>query len=649
MSYKESSYQINYDIDFETINDSLIYDDMIIYKTKIGSAIITILPLYLEKKFKKIFVIYPENNYVVNQYYFVEKNILNKITNKELKPQIKYVSDNYKSYGEKSTIIYVTGDYFINNIYKKYINNPLGFFKSNELIILNEADNIDYNYSLILLLIDYSRRMKLSYPKIILVSSVEIEKKEIEIMENQPYIYNSYEIMEREYIIEYIDPKNRYNKEYYDTIIETIEKASKEIMLGRCILVYLPNENEIKRINYMLQQKNISAEIKEITERSGYRYEDIRGDIEEKKVLIILTMDIADSEILIDEIDIIIDSMFETFTRINEIGSTLITKRKITDSLAKKRIERLGEELEVKKKCYRIISEREKEKKQKNKLYYKESGEKNEQLYYYPLSNILLDMIKIELPYREVLITLEPEKINKAIEELIKYEMIIQLENNKYNITDFGIFMKDLDLTPTNGKILQEVYQNIEYRKNIFGTIGFLSIIECWGPIYLEHIEEQSELQKKKEKVKLDTDMETYLLILQNYLLKSGTLEISPNYRINKTLSNNMINIKKITIILEKMRNIIRLLNMRDIKIIKSVKTFVNCIKQMKEILPKYYESYTYNVEENFIIIDSKLKKVNITTNNYSVNKPDKIIPLGNLIITNVNNISETIVGLSFY
>ena len=630
--------------DFEIIDEILDTSDSIIYKTPIGSVAANMLPFHFYKKYKRIYVVYPKDKFSETQYRYVKESSRNQPIQRNIYHGQDIRSKDIREKQGQSYIYYVTAEELKNKMYQNHTANR-NLTEFADLIIIQQADYTGLDYSLIILLINYSRN-KGRYPKVIFVTSVTLSRDEINTMETVPEEYPSSEDLTPQSKIEikYMEPPKRYGKEYYSMLVETIQDAVKTTLIGRCVLVFLPDRREILKVKARLEAVNMANIV-------TFLINDMQKYLNPKTVLIILTNDVSDSLLHTNEIDVVIDTMFQNESKISESNSRLTIKQTITQTLAAKRTARLGVDNSVNTRtCIRLVSESELLRR-RSLLYYVDGNRKYE-IQYFPLFDVLLEMTIHKIPFEEVLVTIDPEIYNEYQRKLLDYKMLEKQANEKISITTFGIFSKNLALTPSNVKILQYFYENEQYHDFIFGAIAFISIIECWGPIFVEtpdDINQQFKLREIKKNYNYRTDMEAYLSILSNYFQLSKELNISLSAKVNRYIYDQLINMNRFTNIVYKMRYIIKRLHERNFIVKNSRKTLYESIDVMREIVPKFYKEYEYNVDDNKIMLAGRDTRVNISLNNYQIDRPTKIIPFGNMVIKKDDGGLETIVGLSFY
>lgn len=227
------------------------------------------------------------------------------------------------------------------------------------------------------------------------------------------------------------------NNELFKLIIANIRSAYTNPLVDRHILVLMPGEQEIKNLIFMLNRdKELSSEFLILPLYSTVGEENIKLAItnNEKRKIIVAT-NMVENAITIDDLSATVDSCIRKETYIDKYNIQELRKVIASQASIKQTAGRSGRQGK-RGQAYFVISETQFNHALEFSLNEVEKG---------PIHEQLLVMIKNNLPYSEILKSIEPSKISRDIDYLIE-NGIIEESRGTYILTDKGKIISDFNV-----------------------------------------------------------------------------------------------------------------------------------------------------------------------------------------------------------
>jgi len=425
---------------------------------------------------------------------------------KESNPDLKieYAAGGEIKYKKDTQIIYATYGH-VKNKMKKYFNDGIAqSIEDFDYLIVDESHSRDKDSDMIWMLWEemyrqsqtnldrqsQSENNKIKYPKLIFMSATAPQKEEYEIditPKPEKYIVKltPYRVK-----VDYISSKTKFNKHKIDIELikkHVIKQHEKYDIEDGPFLVFLPGVAEVEELRDLLKEEQ-NDNMYLLTAYGNMAKDDIDKIFEDApkgQRKIILATNIAESAITIEDLLVVIDSMFERRIEMNDLGNNKLELHLISKDSAEQRKGRTGR----KKRnivivdsngvsetydgfVLRVIPEED----------YEELEEsKTPEIERVNIDKEVIEMFSIKLDPR----ILFPKKILKDVKKSIfVLEKIKALEDDKKEIivTDLGDFISNLPLGVKMGAALYFWIFTLE--QPAFPGLILSSLIDNFGPSY---------------------------------------------------------------------------------------------------------------------------------------------------------------------
>lgn len=512
---------------------------------------------------------------------------------KESNPDLKieYAAGGEVKYKKDTQIIYATYGH-VKNKMKKYFNDGVAqSIEDFDYLIIDESHTRDKDSDMIWMLWEemyrqaqsQSKNNKIKYPKLIFMSATAPQKEEYEIditPKPEKYIVklSPYRVK-----VDYISNQTKFDKSKIDIELikkHVIKQHEKYDIEDGPFLVFLPGVAEVEELRDILNEdKNDDMYL--LTAYGNMAKDDIDKifeDAPEGKRKIILATNIAESAITIEDLLLVIDSMFERRIEMNDLGNNKLELHLISKDSAEQRKGRTGR----KKRnivmvdsngvsetydgfVLRVIPE---------ESYEELEDTKTPEIERVNIDKEVIEMFSIKLDPR----ILFPKNILKDVKKSIfVLEKIKALENDKKEIivTDLGDFISNLPLGVKMGAALYFWIFTLE--QPAFPGLILSTLIDNFGPSYFwypgkESKESITEYNARLKKITKEhhsrfigkDNLETLLNMWQTMAMETGY--IAPDRKkMVEWCKENYINNKKL-------------------------REFTNIIMQIYNVLIKYTE-----------------------------------------------------------
>ena len=546
------------------------------------------------------------------------------------KVRAAHVTDYTEEEPADAMVIYATSKYLKNKIMRLYNNGISKSWFFTQIIMLDEYHTGSIDNYLIYALWKYSSEKKNKMPRLLLSSAtIQIMKDKsmsvMKILSKRYQIQLSY--MNRDY--------SSVDDQLYKDTAALIYKYNQTDLKGH-ILVFAPGKNEIhKIINYLQDMKN--AEI--YPAYSGLTPDEFNRIYENtSKRKIIISTNIVETSITIDNIGLVIDTMLEKIIEKSSSGGKRLVTNYISKASADQRLGRTGRTNNGM--CIRMM---------KQSTYDKLVSFRKMEIERLPIYDSLMELINGGItPDKIIPPTLVPtEELLDSIRLLQSLESI----DNNYNITDVGNFAVNIPLSIRNSSSL---WYWIQSGYDLYAGVVMICIIDAFDPSYVwippnvKNMTDQAyqlklydHKQKYLNKFIGKSELETFLNIYNSLMNNKSLYSINMKSHILKFSNNNSLNNKKMNELVKLIKQVIKLLEKMNYIVDYGRERFnyqINVdenIKLLRPILRKTYSDHIYNIrrgkywvsfvqpETNFIYSLDRSK-----LNKYEEEVPPKIISL---------------------
>ena len=385
---------------------------------------------------------------------------------------IGYAADSEVHYNDKSKVVYCTTGHLRKLMLK---TRNLNFC---DVLMLDEAHTGTIDNSIVMSLCEFFDENKK-----IIISSATLD------LYNYDHVKKILiDIPTKKIITTYHDKNYELEDDnlYLDTaeVIQNFHNTTKENIN---FLVFVSGRSEITKIINNLKIQD--AEILELTgDMDTSTLEKIFLDCpEDKKRKIIITTNVAESSVTINDIGLVIDTMIEKIAGFTDNDSLLLKTSYISKSSAIQRKGRTGRTRNGI--CYRMCTE----------FFYEKLIESRElEINRIPLHTYMLELLKYK--YDPATILHEIKDKNKLIESMDLIKMLKLYDEEKEIVTDVGNFVVDFPIGIRTSVILYKYTHDFIDENNIFGIY----------PI----IDEKDELKNKINRMFIDKKAELYPIIV---------------------------------------------------------------------------------------------------------------------------------------
>jgi HrpA-like RNA helicase len=312
--------------------------------------------------------------------------------------------------------------------------------KTEKIIMLDEAHSSHWETNFVLNMLMWKIRQ--GAPIKLLISSATLDISKIsEIYDIEPELFAvSAELTNQDlhYNPNYFNPiQNLKNDKLYKLIITYIQSAYRNPLVDRHILVLMPGEREIKTLITMLNRNEELSSVFSILPLYGTVDEQTKdaalSNTEKRKIIVATNM--VENAITIDDLSATVDSCIRKETYIDKYNIQELRKVIASQASIKQTAGRTGRQGK-KGQAYFVISEGQFNQCLEFSLNEVEKG---------PIHEQLIVLFKNNLPYIEILRSIDRSIISRDIDYLIENGIIV-LSKDTYILTDKGKIISDFNI-----------------------------------------------------------------------------------------------------------------------------------------------------------------------------------------------------------
>lgn len=509
--------------------------DVVVVSAPTGSGKSIGIPAGLARTNSRTFVVEPTRTATVSLSQYL----------KYVSPHINigYASGDEIEYHNNTDVAYVTYGHMVNKLlghFSKGRSKPITFCK---VLLLDEYHNRNVDSTMIISLWLHARQQGIRVPRLVLLSATPAPiDLPVPISYYNINIDNPFEVTLR-----YIDSGSGIgqsgNPARTNNILDNAIKVTSKIKGN--VIVFAPGSREVKYIGSKLEAIDDLIVVMAHGSMDRKEIDKIYKSAPEGKRKVVVTTNMAESSITIEDIDAVVDTMLEKRAEsLNDDGTVLLLKYISKDS-AVQRMGRIGRTKPGI--CYRLVSKY---------LYTSLEDHRLSEIEVSPIHNVVMKMLKVGLDPADTIITIDPNRVLESLNMLINLHMVNQ-ENNIYTVTDIGHMGLDLSLSVRNTTFL---YRWIEEGYPIFPGIVVACIIDRYSPGYFYYPSRNSDeniieynnrvnryINDKFNKYYSDSTLATYLNMWRDYYdhFKDRALMVSPKLTA-RWAEHNSINHRKL-------------------------------------------------------------------------------------------------------
>lgn len=478
-----------------------------------------------------------------------------------------------------------------------------------DVLILDELHIGSLDYEVIMGLYRYALERGANLPRLLL-SSATIDLRTLPFTQYGEYIV---EIKGYDIIIEYHDKNYKpSDRQIYKDVTQVILKkhyANVPGAKGSAWLVFCPGKAEIElTANEIIANKNPSDDSIIITPLySDLNEEDqnlVNSAVPSGKRRIIISTNIAEASITIDDLSGVFDTMTEKVSEESSTGGQRLVVKSISKSSAKQRMGRTGRTISGF--CYKMCTQ---------EFFDKLRDSKPREIQLIPIHNVVLELFDIKVHPRNVFskVILTDARLQSSISLLQRLELI----RSDFTVTESGKFVPKFVYSVRAGVALWH-WKQANYP--LFPGILAISLIDSYGPPYFHYPykkvgqnnhEYRNLLQETYNEHFKRYDANTYIEILLNMFQAMlgiyKTYDIPRSERV-KYCNENHLNHKKISEASKNIKTTVNILLGSGINIEVGLSNPSNVVKALNPILIISYPDK--------IVTPSKQPGVYLTENN---------------------------------
>lgn len=638
--------------DFNEILKLVKTNDVIatILPTGVGKS--TIMIDFFFKAGYSMFISNPTNPSVENIYNYMKTVIGENNIGSAYGGDVNYenlllnkIRNNIESNIEDTKIVYVSAGHLVILFYdliayynKKKINTIN--LKFCDILMLDEAHNGSLDLEIIMHLWKYAYDKGAILPKLLLVSATLNTK--LTIFSN----VSEYKILRKKFPVEilygkkdYIPSDDNIYKDLSNEILRIHQITKIENNEGDLWIVFCCGKSEVLKVFNLLNNKESNLKITTLFSGQEDRDEDIFEMPGQNLRKVIISTNIAETSITINNLSFVFDTLIEKTTEISDNGEKLETKH-ISKASAEQRKGRVGRSAPGT--VYRMCTE---------KFYNNLIEQRPAEIFRVPLYKTFIKLINIGINPLTLFKKLNEKQLIEPINVLKKLKMISQ--TTPYEIKNIGIFFCLLKLELYPSVILFKWI--VEEKLNIFQGIILASIIDNYPKDNFYNYPKKNITQNAKEysiiidtfykknykKFENSSIIETIFNIINN-ILEYTYCNIKNEELITEYCNINKLNAKKFLEIFKSINEICNIFNNNDINYIIDIYSLKNTIQNFKNILKDIYS-------DKIFIFKKKSYSLMYSSKSQNSSKNIEYILENNLPIINNNIIHKEIIALNTF
>jgi len=384
--------------------------------------------------------------------------------------------------------------------------------KTEKIIMLDEAHDISWETNFVLNMLMW--KISKGAPIKLLISSATLDVSKISKtygIEPELFAINADLVnQDLHYNPRYFNPlSNLKNNELFKLVIVNIQSAYRNPLVDRHILVLMPGEPEIKTLIAMLNRdKELSTvfSILPLYSTVDDQTRDAALTNSEKRKIIVAT-NMVENAITINDLSATIDSCIRKETYIDKYNIQELRKVIASQASIKQTAGRSGRQGK-RGQAYFVISETQFNQTLEFSLNEVEKG---------PIHEQLIVIFKNNLPYLEILKSIDPLKITRDIDYLIE-NGIIEQSKDTYILTDKGNIISDFNIGMNAANFIVNCILFTSSNRVDDSYYYYVTLITTWidsgKPIFYEPSDKTS--SRYKELLR-DDSLETFLNIWDKY------------------------------------------------------------------------------------------------------------------------------------
>jgi HrpA-like RNA helicase len=589
----------------DIIKDSILNNKITVINTSTSSGKSVLVPLITYLIDYTVYITIPLTTAVNNLYNYINKNLVpNDIIAKGSNNKIDYNIYQHK-------LIYTSSGHALNFLIK--VVSGIINITTNFILIIDEAHTKSVENTTLIHLAMYAIKNKIIDKLIIMTATpniINFDDISVNIISSDLRRFNNIIINNDENIINL-----RNNKLNFDVITKT--KSFIDININKYslkkIVVFLPGLDIINKLALELSKNTNYILLIMYSQLSDEEKNNINIPIQSfyDKILIILSTDVLENSITIQDLDAVFDMGLSKYINISSSNIKTLELEYISKSRCKQREGRVGRT-------------------KMNGIYFYLN---TEEFYNNLIETEISDLERI-FPYNIFLLfykyNLNPNEIIQMNEDkkvdIINKLKIYKLIDKTNKITDIGENIMIYPVSFQNSIILYEAIKKLN-KASIIGIIIIISMFEACNGTTFWHIprdkyNDSNFIKINYEKFKGENDLITYLNIfigmIKEYNFNEWAINNKLNFNLLKIAKNNFIKLIKIVYPSEFELNttIINFFNIlgMDIYNIKSDKLINSTVYNL---IAKVYYNNIYVRENN----KSELYISKKSTNKHSINK----------------------------
>lgn len=384
-------------------------------------------------------------------------------------------------------ITYISQDDMKNHMYQTIGKRGCADLNFTDVLMIDEADRETLDQFMIMSLWRYCAESKYKIPRLLLVSSSEVQSSLFDPDEIEVYTIDTlmYPIEIRYSDKNYLTNSGDNNTLIYDVLDLVYEIHTSDVEGD--ILVFATEQEEVESIVDLLREMRLEdAEILPAHQNlSRSQIDRIYNNKEKGGRKIVIADKLAETTFTLKDLSVTIDMMREHRPTLTLTGGQRYPLRFITQHQANIRSSRGGRYRSLL--CYRMI---------RKDLFDKLTPKLGPEIYRTPLSDVVLELLNHNIRPHEVLTMFSTEDIDKTIGLMRRLGVI----NTINKVTDIGRFVTKVPLGLRNAVCLWEWIDKVGSNKlgsskvSAYPAIVLLSMIDSFGKSYFVYPFRDSEL-----------------------------------------------------------------------------------------------------------------------------------------------------------